>query len=309
MYNRYNLDFFRMAKRVYWPLSSRGFFSELLVYLYIKTVHQNLAGIDVMPAFYSQDHAFWNSCLNLSPDEPRLIPFPGYCISPIPPTLKERLLLKLTHGLRIQQAFLGCNASSLFSSYWSIEFEKLMIEKYPDFYTQLTMELTKIFPSYSLMEMYRNATKELSLDNTYDAIHVRRGDKIELGEASEIKESSILDCMTSNNFFDSENRQLVIISDDTAFAQSLSRLITRSCAVRCIVNPFSSFQTGNNSVAFTALPIDKRVDAFTSFLLEFMILVDSDKLGVTYSSNVGKALALLRRNCLTYSFDGPFSIV
>ena len=82
-----------------------------------------------MPAFYSQDHAFWNSCLNLSHDEPRLIPFPGYCISPIPPTRKERLLLKLTHGLRIQQAFLGCNASSLFSSYWSIEFEKLMIEK------------------------------------------------------------------------------------------------------------------------------------------------------------------------------------
>ena len=117
-----------MAKKIYWPLSSRGFFSELLVYLYIKTVHRNLFDIDVIPAFYYKDHAFWNSFLNLSPDEPRLIPFPGYFISPIPPTRKERLILKVTRGLFLQHAFLGCNASSLFSRYWSSEFEGLMIE-------------------------------------------------------------------------------------------------------------------------------------------------------------------------------------
>ena len=72
---------------------------------------------------------------------------------------------------------------------------------------------------------------------------------------------------------------------------------------------FQLFQAGNVSVAFTALPVDERVNAFTSFLFEFMLLLDSEKLGVTFSSNVGKALALLRPDGFTYSFDDPFSIV
>ena len=97
----------------------------------------------------------------------------------------------------------------------------------------------------------RNTTiKNLDLDKAYYAIHIRRGDKIALGEAIEMKEFSILDVMISNGF-NSENRQLVIISDDTNFAQSVSRVISSRFSVRCIVNPFSSFQAGNVSVAFT----------------------------------------------------------
>ena len=294
-----------MIRHCNWPFTSRGFFSEILVFLYFKQVLRLLYSTSLTPAFSHSNFCFWTPFLNLSTY--KILPCPGILLSPIRSTPFERRIHYITQFLPFQRLLLGVNVNSVFNRFWNQESEREILALFPSFYELLAEDLDAFFPSAALSNSFHSISSSISLPISYHALHVRRGDKILLNEASSMSIYAFIDRLRDFEIL-SCDRPLLIISDDALFATKLASILLHCFNVASIVNPLSQTIQGHSQLDFLRLPVTLRHRSLQDFLFEFLLLSKANKLVVSLSSNVGKALYLHRRGHHTYSVDNCFSI-
>ena len=230
-----------------------------------------------------------------------------FVFSPISSTRREKFLQKYLVFL-IYRLSLSVTIHLFFHKCWTPKFEEKCIQQIPDFYGEIAFHINNIFPSDSLFQHYKSDVSQVNLTTPYSAIHLRRGDKIQLNESSEVSHDFVVDFLKSHNFI-KPMEDLVIISDDVHFANSLASIIRRYFSIEPIVNPFSVCEGGHSQLSFAKSSLNYRVYTMRRFLIEFLVLANSNNLGVSFTSNVGKCLKLMRGSAVTMSLDSSFSII
>lgn len=291
---------------VYWPFSTRGFFSELIVFLYFRLTLELELNLRLLPACASSEHHMWSYFL--ADKFFSTIPFSSSLFSPVKPTSFDRKLGYLVSGLRLDRYVLGFDIKSIFTAFWSKESEIELISKYPSFYDRLLADFQSLFFSSLFLSSSLQMLEPLGLPDVYDSIHLRRGDKIRLNESTDLSLEFILSSLENSGVLDSP-WPLIIVSDDSSFASCLVNLISKSFAKSIILNPLSGVQSGHSQLDFLRAPASSRVNSLSFFLCEFLLMSRSVDLLASLTSNVGKALYLARKGARITTLDVPFSIV
>lgn len=130
-------------------------------------------------------------------------------------------------------------------------------------------------------------------------IHVRTGDKITTGEMKAIPFERYLEAI--RQFQDTSQKQsltLYLMTDSQSVLKLFQEKKDPSWTFVTLPSPVPSL-TGHNQQTYNKLPTDVKMKAFYHFLAEVQILSECPHSIVTFSSNIGRLINLLKQGTIT----------
>ena len=295
-------------QQFYWPMSSRGIFSELIVYMYLREVFRLVFQKRLFPVCGFSRYQYWSDLVNLEHLSPVILP--SFLLSPIPSGILERNLYRFSRSFSIDILVCGFNPFELFHNYWTAFAENSMATRYPSFYDDVAKSLQCCLAPY----LGRHAVQIPGLASKFNAIHIRRGDKLVTGEAEELSVQEVINFLRNTPVWNS-SLPTCILTDDSAYGDQLLSSLSLFTSQTFYLNPLSMSLAnaftlqGHDQKSFRNLSLDSQIISTRCFLGEVSLLVGAVYTVVSYSSNVGKAVGLLRNFNAISSFDSTFSIV
>lgn len=282
------------TKSLYWPLTRRGLFSEILVYAYVKECLAT-EGILVKPLIPMDLSKYWTI---LFPNQEFNYSFlTSNILNPVCPPPK--LLCIFGNLVPAIRNLTICD--QYFRQLWTKDAEARYIDK-NSFIECIAQHISSFLCLDDVLASYPL--------NKHNAIHLRRGDKvynanpeaklIAINRYIELAELHLSKCMP-----------LLIFSDSYHHASILSERLTLQGFQK--VRPMNTSNAlttkGYNQRHFNKLNLRLKLLYSKSFLNEFKLMVCSNVLICTYSSCVGRTAYIMRRTKDTISADTAFSIV
>lgn len=284
----------------FWPITSRGFFSELLISclvgFYATKVNQPLVLLVSSKSFLPG--GLIANYIN-----------PAY-IKQVNKIFARDLFATKKRNVVVQHilynGFLRAKPPyRLFKSLW-LE-DSLSINM--NWSSELLSEFSRILNDLLLFPpvvLHEKSELDFSsvLNEEYVALHVRRGDKL-ASEASYIPVSAFFKAIPA--LF--KCLPVIIITDDYSVyreAVSFSKQLARPVAVytTCPIG-----KTGYDNSTFSRSTNQQKVLELNSLLLDFSVAVGSAYFVGTYSSNVGRAVYISRNGERSSSLDGNFRFI
>jgi hypothetical protein len=287
-------------KKLYWPLTRRGFFSEVLISLlvmyYGSTVKKETMLLASAASFipYPDLREFINYTL-LKPVHA------SNCFDLFGFTLKGRLLQFFNYTLRR-----GAVAPAvIFNKIW-LQDELGLNSKWNDemlaWFCKALNSLI-VIPSKS-KDLISSLPFIDALVDGYICIHVRRGDKL-VSEANAIKVTEYLKKIPLTLY----SLPLVIISDDcTAYCETLEAVAALGISKK-VYTTASDRNRGYDNQSHYSNSLSTRFEDLYLLLADYSLALESSYFIGTYSSNVGRAIYIARNGKSVSSVDGEFRFI
>jgi hypothetical protein len=283
-----------------WPLTQRGFFSELLVfslvlyYGFLENAKVTLlvSESSVLPPSLLEEFISYPSILSVN----RLD-----CYDVFASSKKGKILQFFNYGLRRKVGL----PAYLFRQLWLEDIlclEDRWDKEVLGVFSKILNDLI-VIPRKSA-DILRDLPFSDLLENGYVCIHVRRGDKL-VSEAREVEGLEYLARIPARF----ASLPVVVITDDYKAYLDLAKAIgsTGSCRKIYTTAPIEArgYDNGNHYRSTHS----QRRDELYHLLADFRLATESSFFVGTYSSNVGRAVYISRGGADVDSVDGDFRLI
>lgn len=288
------------APAICWPLSQRGFFSEILVFTLVlyygiikeKPVSLLVSEASVLPPPILREFINYSSILSVN----RL-----NCFDVFASSRKGKILQFINYRLRRK----AVPPADLFRKLW-IEDICCLADCWNEEILALFSKILNnliVIPKKSTT-IVRDLPFSGLLKSGYTCIHVRRGDKL-VSEAEEVEVLEYLARIPAR--FGS--LPVVVITDDYNAYLHLTEVVRSTGSCRMIYTTAPKESRGYDNGDHYRSTYSQRRDDLYRLLADFQLATESTFFVGTYSSNVGRAVYISREGANADSVDGDFRFI
>jgi hypothetical protein len=285
---------------IYWPLTRRGFFSEILVFALVLH-YGSLKGANVS-LLSSEDSFLPPGMLDEFISYPFVLSVSRWnCADVFGSTLWGRVIQFINYNLRRR----SIAPAHLFRKLWLEDILCLRDQwnkEHLSTFSRILNDLI-VIPCESHDIIKRLAFSD-SLKHGYVCMHIRRGDKL-ISEAKEVSMERYLAAIPSAF----RSLPLVVISDDHSAYLQLAEFARSILPHSMLYTTASKEASGYSNSEHYRSTSSKRRSALHQLLADFWLARESSFFVGTYSSNVGRAIYISRGGAGVDSVDGDFRFI
>ena len=290
----------KASREFYWPLTQRGFFSEILIFTLVlyygltenKKVNLLVSKKSILPLSLLKEfisYPFTHSVSRLS------------CLDVFASSKKGKILQVINYRLKRNSIL----PSHLFRQLWLedvLGLKDCWDQEILTVFSNILNDLILI-PGQSA-DIVMDLPFSNSLLDGYVCIHIRRGDKL-ISEAEDVGELEYLARIPARF----ASLPVVVITDDYNAYSRLAQAMRSRDSCRMVYTTASMDARGyDNEVHYRSTDLQRRKQLY-HLLADFSLATKSSFFVGSYSSNVGRAVYISRKGLDIESIDGDFRFI